>query len=384
MILIILWGYVYLVGFTISVVRAAAMFTLFEICSKIYREQHPLDVLFFFVFSMVIIDPVIVIDVGFQLSVVAVLSIVLGLPLWMKWWTPRKFWLLKLWQLLGVTILAQLGLLPLLVHYFHQFPSLFLLSNIPVLLVLPVVFVITVLIVLLSLFSFKIEWFVNSYDWLISSFLKYVAWVSSFENTILISLKLDALGVFLAYAGIFFLLGCYYKSRLGIKQLVLLLSVFICYLITNKIYEIQKNDYWIIEEHNELFLVDRFSRQLRLYTNTSKELEDIRFLNKWKQTAVFTKIEKIKLQNIYSTKDGKSIRLINNSCCYGINDGDVCIIDNTPKLNLERVLKNNPSLIIFTANNKGYVTSKYLKSCREYNIAVWDMEELGSFNLKTD
>jgi len=75
-------------------------------------------------------------DVGFQLSYVAVFSIVFFHPsiygiFYFKYWIPDQ-----IWTLLSVSMAAQIGTLPLLLHYFHQFPTWFLLAN---LMVIPLV-----------------------------------------------------------------------------------------------------------------------------------------------------------------------------------------------------------------------------------------------------
>jgi len=69
-------------------------------------------------------------DVGFQLSYLAVFGIV--------WVQPKlanllkcKYWFFrKVWSLCSVSIAAQVGVLPLSLYYFHQFPGLFFLSNV--------------------------------------------------------------------------------------------------------------------------------------------------------------------------------------------------------------------------------------------------------------
>jgi len=75
-------------------------------------------------------------DVGFQLSYAAVFSIVYFHPFiygvfYFKYWIPDQ-----IWTLLSVSMAAQIGTLPLLLHYFHQFPTWFLLAN---LMVIPLV-----------------------------------------------------------------------------------------------------------------------------------------------------------------------------------------------------------------------------------------------------
>jgi len=90
-------------------------------------------------FVLLCFNPSLVYDVGFQLSYAAVFSIVFFHPsiyavFYSKYWIPDQ-----IWTLLSVSMAAQIGTLPLLLHYFHQFPTWFLLAN---LMVIPLVTVI--------------------------------------------------------------------------------------------------------------------------------------------------------------------------------------------------------------------------------------------------
>lgn len=76
-------------------------------------------------FILLVFNPLLLFDVGFQMSYAAVFAIVWIYPLLQKFWNPKK-WLLKyVWQLLSVSIAAQIGVLPISLYYFHQFPGLF-------------------------------------------------------------------------------------------------------------------------------------------------------------------------------------------------------------------------------------------------------------------
>ena len=68
-------------------------------------------------------------DVGFQLSYLAVFGIIWMQPKLYAIYKPRFIIDRKIWELVTVSIAAQIGILPLSIYYFHQFPGLFLLSN---------------------------------------------------------------------------------------------------------------------------------------------------------------------------------------------------------------------------------------------------------------
>jgi len=130
------WGYALITGMSASVLRAAAMFTFIVIGTGMSRHPNIYNTLAASAFVLLCINPSLVYDVGFQLSYVAVFSIVFFHPwvyglLYFKYWIPDQ-----IWGLLTVSVAAQIGTLPFLLHYFHQFPTWFLLAN---LMVIPLV-----------------------------------------------------------------------------------------------------------------------------------------------------------------------------------------------------------------------------------------------------
>ncbi|HSI77034.1 MAG TPA: ComEC/Rec2 family competence protein, partial [Lunatimonas sp.] len=75
-------------------------------------------------------DPFIVFSVGFQLSYLALRGILLFQPVIVSWWTPKSKVVDYIWQITSVGMAAQLATFPLSVHYFHVFPTYFMLANV--------------------------------------------------------------------------------------------------------------------------------------------------------------------------------------------------------------------------------------------------------------
>jgi competence protein ComEC len=125
-----IWGYAGLTGFSPSVIRASVMFSLITFGQMRERKPSIFNILAFSVMLMIVIDPSVIGEVGFQLSYLAVSGIVLLYPLILRWWLPPNKVCDYFWQIVSVSIAAQLTTFPLTVFYFHSFPSWFLLANI--------------------------------------------------------------------------------------------------------------------------------------------------------------------------------------------------------------------------------------------------------------
>ncbi len=127
--LLFIWFYAMITGLAPATIRAAAMFS-FIIVARISRRRTDIyNVLAVSLLSLLLINPLYVVDIGFQLSYLAVIGIVAIYPfIYQKY--QSRYWLDdQIWSLISVSIAAQLITFPLSLYYFHQFPNYFLLTN---------------------------------------------------------------------------------------------------------------------------------------------------------------------------------------------------------------------------------------------------------------
>ncbi|MBS1527997.1 MAG: ComEC/Rec2 family competence protein, partial [Bacteroidetes bacterium] len=80
-------------------------------------------------FFLLLYDPFFILDVGFQLSYLAVGGLIVFQPVVYRWFYFENKWADKLWILCSASIAAQVITFPLSAYYFHQFPVYFLISN---------------------------------------------------------------------------------------------------------------------------------------------------------------------------------------------------------------------------------------------------------------
>lgn len=128
-----IWTFAFLTGLSPSVVRAATMLTVYGLLSIGYREKMSINVLAFTATVMLLFSPTSLYSIGFQMSFMAVLGILLFNPLLTNLIPAhilQHHTLLKwLWGMTTVSISAQIGVSPLIAFYFHRFSTYFLLSN---------------------------------------------------------------------------------------------------------------------------------------------------------------------------------------------------------------------------------------------------------------
>ena len=131
-IIAMIWFYAAITGFSPSVLRASTMFSFVAIGQSFNRKTNIYNTLAASALLLMILDPFIIQRIGFQLSYVAVLSIVWLQPMFYKWAHFKNPVLDHAWGIITVSLAAQLGTGPLALYYFNQFPNYFLLTNLVV------------------------------------------------------------------------------------------------------------------------------------------------------------------------------------------------------------------------------------------------------------
>jgi competence protein ComEC len=142
-ILIVMWLYVLLVGMPVSVVRSAVMLTVYGLLSISHRNKMSVNALAFTAIVMLMCNPEWLFDIGFQLSFMAVLAILLFVPVFEDVFSAKYLQEHRLvryvWGLVAVSVSAQIGVAPLLAYYFGRLSTYFLLTNF---IVLPAAYII--------------------------------------------------------------------------------------------------------------------------------------------------------------------------------------------------------------------------------------------------
>lgn len=132
--LLAIWAYVILTGLSPAATRAAVMLSMVIISQASGRPVHNLNVLAVSAFALLLYDPFLITDVGFQLSYLAVFGLLALQPIIYEQFEFEHKWPDKFWRLCSLSLAAQLITFPLSAFYFHQFPVYFLMSNLLIIL----------------------------------------------------------------------------------------------------------------------------------------------------------------------------------------------------------------------------------------------------------
>lgn len=388
LIIVLLWLFSLLTGASASVLRAVLMFTaivgaeIFDRKGSIYNSMAASAVV------LLLVNPFLLWDVGFQLSYAAVLSIVLFMKPIYNWFAIQNKLLDGLWKLNALTLSAQILTLPLCMYHFHQAPTLFLITN---LIAVPLSsLVLYALILLMAVSPFTV--LANATGWLITKMLwlmnQFILWVDHFTFavvdgiqhspvlTILLYFIIAALGIWLiqkkksvlkftfAFIAIFFAVQFYYQySTVRQRKLV----VYNLSQHTAIDFMLGKQYYFV---GDSVLLQDGFLRNFHLKPSRISH-------RTYEQPNITPK------ENSVWTINNKTIVHINQSYRYDSTakiTADVVIVSNNPKLYLNQLKKTiNCKLLVFDSSNPQWKLKYWKADCEKLNIHYFCTSEQGAF-----
>lgn len=382
--ILLLWSFAFFTGLSASVVRAVTMYSFVAIGQLVNRKTPTYFSLITSMLFLLLIKPLFLFDVGFQLSYTAVFAIVWIQPIFRKFYQPKYKIVKYFWDLITVSTAAQLGVLPLSIFYFNQLPGLFLVAN---LVVIPTLFLILVLgiITIVSSFFFQLhELFIRIFSYLITALNSFINWVANQEVFVFKKLYISSVSMLCFYAIII-------ASILIIKKrtvqrfafLLMMLIGFQIIFIVEKNLQNNKNEFLVFYKTKASIIAKRNGN--RLISNKSED-----FLKKQYATQSYinsekiSKMDSINFKNIF-TVDKQRFLIIDSMGIYNISGlkKPIVILQYSPKINLERMIKTlDPKLIIADGSNYKSYVGHWQEIAKKQKTPFYNVFEKGAFVRK--
>ena len=387
-----LWLFSLLTGASASVIRAAVMFTFITVGTNFKKKSSIYNSLAASAFVMLCYNPFFLWDVGFQLSYLAVVSIIIfQIPIYTVIYIKNK-WIDKIWKMAAISLAAQILTFPICIYYFHQFPNFFLLTNIiavplsSIILYAEIVLIIVDWIPSAGLFAGKIV------TWLVWLMNKLVLWVNEIPYAVWEGIHATILSTWLLYAIVIafgaWLINKNYKLLYG--------SVFCMLLFTlSGIY-----DNWQIQNQQKIIIynvaqhqaIDFVSGNNYKFIGDSILLQDGVLQNfNIKPTRVALQLTQptntladlSALNSFYQFHQIK-ILLIDHSINYEIPvqkiDVDIIVLSHGQKINMAQLAAVfNCKQYVFDASNTMWKIDKWQKDCEELHLRSYSIPEKGAF-----
>ena len=381
LIILCLWFFAVLSGLSPSVVRAVTMFSFISIGLELGRRTSTINSVFLSLLLLVLIRPQWLFDVGFQLSYSAVFAILLIQPLLLKLWMPQNKIVHYFWVLLSTTFAAQLGVFPLSLFYFHQFPGLFFLSNLVILPFLGLILGLGILVILLASLSLLPFFLAESYQVLILNLNAFVAWVADREDFLFKDISFSFPEVFSFYLLIFTGFIFFYKP--SYKKLVsILIAVLIIQIVNMRKASEVVPEIVIFQRSGHSIVGSQKGQKFIVFSNGLSEA-DQQMIDNYKIGKDISLQQNRSLQNVFY-QNGKLLLVIDSTGIYPKNiQPDFLLLSNSPKINFEKTLQDlKPKTVIADGNNYRFLLDHWRRTSQQRNIAFYSTAESGAFTIK--
>lgn len=379
LVLILLWSYAFIAGLSPSIVRAVTMFSFLAYAMHLNRPTNSFNIIALSMLFILLVKPLFLFQVGFQMSYAAVIAIVWIYPKLQRFWFPDNILVRKTWQLLSVSVAAQLGVLPISLFYFHQFPALFFVSNLLVIPFLGLILGLGILVIVLALFNLLPSFLVTAFNYIIHLMNSVIGWIAKQEGFLIKNIPFDSVQLLLGYFIVFALV--IFLSKTSKRKLLVLFSglvLFQIWLIWST-YETKNTEKLILTHRSRnTVLFHQTGPKLFVYAKDTTNLGSI--VN---DISVAGRIQHMKFKSIqHSYQLGvKKLYIMDSLGLFPLEkEYDYLLLTQSPKVNLERLLDSiQPKMVLADGSNYPSYVKRWKQTCAEKEIPFHHTGEKGTF-----
>lgn len=382
-----LWCFALVSGLSPSVTRAVGMFTLLAVSMSVNRRTKLINTLMAAAFLSLLIDPFMLYEIGFQLSYMSVLSIILFTPLIQHFWKAKHTILVRIRDALTVTMAAQIGVLPLSLFYFHQFPGLFLLANF---VLLPLVFVVLLwsfVLVILGSIGFYHPVFGNFYQSLITFLIGWVDTISSADQFYFNYISFNWIEVVVCYLTIFILFRFFRKPRAQRLQHLLICIIGMLSIGVYYSYRARESEFVIFQKGQHTLIGIKHGSSAKFYHDLEDEvvksdqtIRDYRIGTRLKSTRFQLKTKLLQFDNqLWLVLDSTGLQRSPSFPIHGL------VLTQSPRLNLDRWLDSiKPNIVVADGSNYTSYINRWEATCSKKNIHFHRTDSDGAYIIRAD
>lgn len=381
----LVWFYVMMAGAAPSAIRAAMMFSLLAAGIAFQKNNNSLNQLFATAFVLLCAQPMWLFSIGFQLSFIAVLSLILFYApvyrlLSLKYKITRM-----LWSTVAASIAAEVLVAPVVIYYFHNFPLFFIVANVAAYIFMSIVLIVSIALIILSFIPIVATAIGLGTMWLVTIFDNIVSWLQHLSPVRMQTLVLTGPELVLAYvlvSGIALFLTRKKKAALfaSLASCCLLIALssldawvslrqqkFIVYNTGNisQIELVNGNSYSVVRSDTGVGKRTAYATSpAHIYWHTLK-----------KETE--TKLEFLRVNGRRILVSG---RITNGAALFPV---DYLVLNDRFLPDAEDIKKNySPKLVIIGNGVSGRRRDKMIKDYKTAGLAIHDVKEMGAFVLE--
>ena len=287
-----------------------------------------------------------------------------------RYYRPQFYIDTLFWDIFTVSIAAQLGVLPLSIYYFHQFPGLFFITNLVVLPVISILLGGGILLVLLSALNLSTDTFEQAYNFLIKSLNGFINWVANqevfvfkdiyytLENTLTVYLFLSSL-----------ILLWYSFNYKNLMFLLVSLNILIGFAVWDKLESSQ--DEWLVFHKSRKSLIGyKNDTHFTLFRNDSlSNFEQAYPVHDYLVAKRINQYCEERIPSVFKLKK-TYILILDSLGVYSKRfQKPIVLLTESPKVNLTRFIDSiNPKLIVADGSNYSSYVSRWENTCKQKKV----------------
>lgn len=397
LLIICLWLFALLTGGSASVLRSAVMFTVIVAGKYYFRQSSVYNSLAASAFILLCYNPYFLWDVGFQLSYCAVIGIVSYQQfIYRKWyignWPGRQ-----LWSMVSVTLAAQIGAFPLCIYYFHQFPNMFLVTNLAAVPLSTIILFGEILLVIVAVFAPIATMLGKAIGYAVYGMNELIIFFNSFSFSVWDYIYADVFTTWLLYGFVFFIMASWLKRNKKMLLISLLCLVFFTALHSIAFIRLQQQRKLVIYNVSRHKAMDFIDRDQFVFCGDSVLMKEGLQQNFYLKPARIALQAGNKADSLPSLKtlDGyhhfytKTILFIDSTTELLPRDKilpvDVLLFSHDPAVDMADVIKVvKPACIVFDASNSLWKIQKWKRDCEALILRCHSVPEEGAFVIDVD
>lgn len=384
LLVVMLWSFAIIAGLSASVTRAVTMFSIVAIGMNLNRPTNIYNTLAISILVILLIKPLFLFDVGFQLSYLAVLAIVTLDPILYKLWQPKNWLLDKYWHTFTITIAAQFGIIPISLYYFHQFPGLFFISNLVIIPLLGIILGLGVLVILLAVLNVLPKIVASVFGSVISWMNDFVGWVSHQEAFLFQDIPFNFLHVLVFYGLIIAFFKWFFKKNFtNLKHILITVILLQCAFIYTEYSKPEKQ--FIVFHKSRYTLVGNTNGSKITFANDFDSITAINN-NVIRDYTVkhYLKYKQQKSIASFYNLNNKTLLVVDSLGIYNVRSfkPDYILLRQSPKINLNRLIDSlQPKQIIADGSNYKSYIEHWSTICRKRKLPFHQTSKKGAYIL---
>lgn len=227
-ILLGIWLFVFITGVPPSAFRASVMFSFFAFGKNLNLQSNSFNIIAASAIFMLLTNPLLLFDVGFQLSYSAVLGIItFQRPIYSSLYSGKNKVINYGWSLTSVSIAATLGTLVFTLYNFNRFPTYFIFTNLLAIPIATILLLSGITLIVLHPIPILAQWISQWIDFWVQALISITSQVQYLPLHVVKNIYPNIIQI-LFLSTILILIGIFAKTRKASFRLTITLLVSIC------------------------------------------------------------------------------------------------------------------------------------------------------------